>query len=66
MMSRSISDVLLVTKVQPMLLHTMPTVPELLTLAAGNAIAGNLFILGAAHAGPEGCLLARVQLSVTE
>lgn len=47
-MSQFISNVPLVALFQPMLLHTGSTVRELVALAAGSTIAGNLFILGAA------------------
>ncbi len=48
LLSQLISNVPLVALVQPMLLHAGGTVKELVALAAGSTIAGNLFILGAA------------------
>lgn len=47
-LSQLISNVPMVALVQPMLLHSGATGKELIALAAGSTIAGNLFILGAA------------------
>jgi Na+/H+ antiporter NhaD/arsenite permease-like protein len=48
LLSQLISNVPLVALLQPMLLHAGASTKELVTLAAGSTIAGNLFILGAA------------------
>lgn len=48
LLSQLISNVPLVALYLPMLMHTGAATPELLALAAGSTIAGNLFILGAA------------------
>jgi Na+/H+ antiporter NhaD/arsenite permease-like protein len=47
-MSQFISNVPLVALFQPLLLHAGASTKELMALAAGSTIAGNLFILGAA------------------
>jgi Na+/H+ antiporter NhaD/arsenite permease-like protein len=47
-LSQFISNVPLVALFQPMLLHAGATVKELMALAAGSTIAGNVTILGAA------------------
>jgi Na+/H+ antiporter NhaD/arsenite permease-like protein len=47
-LSQFISNVPLVALYQPLLLSTGAGVPELMALAAGSTIAGNMFILGAA------------------
>jgi Na+/H+ antiporter NhaD/arsenite permease-like protein len=47
-LSQFISNVPLVALFQPMLMHTGASANELVALAAGSTIAGNLFILGAA------------------
>jgi Na+/H+ antiporter NhaD/arsenite permease-like protein len=47
-LSQFISNVPLVALYQPMLMHATVTHTELMALAAGSTIAGNLFILGAA------------------
>jgi Na+/H+ antiporter NhaD/arsenite permease-like protein len=47
-LSQLISNVPLVALYQPLILHAGAGVPELMALAAGSTIAGNLFILGAA------------------
>ncbi len=46
--SQFISNVPFVALVEPMILNTGASVPELMALAAGSTIAGNLTILGAA------------------
>ncbi|MBI3569988.1 MAG: anion transporter [Gammaproteobacteria bacterium] len=48
LLSQLISNVPLVALYMPILMHTGASTPELLALAAGSTIAGNLFILGAA------------------
>ncbi|MEW6330694.1 MAG: anion transporter [Pseudomonadota bacterium] len=48
LLSQLISNVPLVALYLPLLMHTGAGTPELLALAAGSTIAGNLFILGAA------------------
>jgi Na+/H+ antiporter NhaD/arsenite permease-like protein len=48
LLSQLISNVPLVALYQPLMLHAGAGVPELMALAAGSTIAGNLFILGAA------------------
>lgn len=48
LLSQLISNVPLVALFQPLMLHAGAGVPELMALAAGSTIAGNLFILGAA------------------
>ena len=48
LLSQLISNVPLVALIQPMLIHAGATTKELVALAAGSTIAGNLFILGAA------------------
>jgi Na+/H+ antiporter NhaD/arsenite permease-like protein len=48
LLSQLISNVPLVALFQPMLSHAGASVKELIALAAGSTIAGNLFILGAA------------------
>jgi Na+/H+ antiporter NhaD and related arsenite permeases len=48
LLSQLISNVPSVAMFQPMLLHAGASVKELIALAAGSTIAGNLFILGAA------------------
>jgi Na+/H+ antiporter NhaD/arsenite permease-like protein len=48
LLSQLISNVPLVALFQPMLLHAAATEKELIALAAGSTIAGNLSILGAA------------------
>jgi Na+/H+ antiporter NhaD/arsenite permease-like protein len=48
LLSQLISNVPLVALYQPMLLHAGASVKELVALAAGSTIAGNLLILGAA------------------
>jgi Na+/H+ antiporter NhaD/arsenite permease-like protein len=48
LLSQLISNVPLVALLQPMLLHAGASTKELVALAAGSTIAGNLFILGAA------------------
>lgn len=48
LLSQLISNVPMVALYMPMLMHTGAGTPELLALAAGSTIAGNLFILGAA------------------
>lgn len=48
LLSQLISNVPLVALFQPLMLHTGAGVPELMALAAGSTLAGNLFILGAA------------------
>lgn len=48
LLSQVISNVPLVALYQPLMLHAGAGVPELMALAAGSTIAGNLFILGAA------------------
>jgi len=47
-LSQFISNVPLVALYQPMLMHAGVSTEELMALAAGSTIAGNLFILGAA------------------
>jgi Na+/H+ antiporter NhaD/arsenite permease-like protein len=47
-LSQFISNVPLVALFQPVLLHSGAGTEELMALAAGSTIAGNLFILGAA------------------
>jgi Na+/H+ antiporter NhaD/arsenite permease-like protein len=47
-LSQFISNVPLVALIQPVMLHAGATVADLMALAAGSTIAGNLFILGAA------------------
>jgi len=47
-LSQLISNVPLVALVQPMLLHAGATTKDLVALAAGSTVAGNLLILGAA------------------
>ncbi len=47
-LSQLISNVPLVALFQPMLIHAGATTRDLVALAAGSTIAGNLFILGAA------------------
>jgi Na+/H+ antiporter NhaD/arsenite permease-like protein len=47
-LSQCISNVPLVALFQPVMLHAGAGVPELMALAAGSTIAGNLLILGAA------------------
>ena len=47
-LSQLISNVPLVALYQPLILHAGAGVPELMALAAGSTIAGNLFIMGAA------------------
>lgn len=48
LLSQLISNVPLVALFQPMLIHAGAATKELVALAAGSTIAGNLFILGAA------------------
>jgi Na+/H+ antiporter NhaD/arsenite permease-like protein len=48
LMSQLVSNVPLVALYLPLLMHAGAGTPELLALAAGSTIAGNLFILGAA------------------
>jgi Na+/H+ antiporter NhaD/arsenite permease-like protein len=48
LLSQLISNVPLVALYQPLMLHAGAGAPELMALAAGSTIAGNLFILGAA------------------
>ena len=48
LLSQLISNVPLVALYQPLMLHAGAGTPELMALAAGSTIAGNLFILGAA------------------
>ena len=48
LLSQLISNVPLVALFQPLMLQSGAGVPELMALAAGSTIAGNLFILGAA------------------
>jgi len=48
LLSQLISNVPLVALFQPLMLHAGAGTPELMALAAGSTIAGNLFILGAA------------------
>lgn len=48
LMSQLVSNVPLVALYLPLLMHSGAGTPELLALAAGSTIAGNLFILGAA------------------
>lgn len=48
LLSQLISNVPLVALYLPLLTHTGAATPELLALAAGSTVAGNLFILGAA------------------
>jgi Na+/H+ antiporter NhaD/arsenite permease-like protein len=48
LLSQLISNVPLVALYQPLLLHTGVGTAELMALAAGSTIAGNMFILGAA------------------
>jgi Na+/H+ antiporter NhaD/arsenite permease-like protein len=48
LLSQLISNVPLVALFQPMLLHAGASAKDLVALAAGSTIAGNLFILGAA------------------
>lgn len=48
LLSQLISNVPLVALYLPMLVHAGASTKELVTLAAGSTIAGNLFILGAA------------------
>lgn len=48
LLSQLISNVPLVALYLPLLMHTGAGTPELLALAAGSTVAGNLFILGAA------------------
>lgn len=48
LLSQLISNVPLVALFQPLMLHTGAGVAELMALAAGSTLAGNLFILGAA------------------
>lgn len=47
-LSQLISNVPLVALLQPVLLHAGATTADLMALAAGSTIAGNMFILGAA------------------
>jgi Na+/H+ antiporter NhaD/arsenite permease-like protein len=47
-LSQFISNVPLVALIQPVMLHAGATVADLMALAAGSTIGGNLFILGAA------------------
>jgi len=47
-LSQFISNVPLVALYQPMLVHAGASTAQLMALAAGSTIAGNLFILGAA------------------
>jgi Na+/H+ antiporter NhaD/arsenite permease-like protein len=48
LLSQLVSNVPLVALFQPMLSHAGASIKELIALAAGSTIAGNLFILGAA------------------
>jgi Na+/H+ antiporter NhaD/arsenite permease-like protein len=48
LLSQLISNVPLVALYLPMLSHASATTKEMIALAAGSTIAGNLFILGAA------------------
>jgi Na+/H+ antiporter NhaD/arsenite permease-like protein len=48
LLSQLISNVPLVALYLPMLLHVGGSTPEMLALASGSTVAGNLFILGAA------------------
>lgn len=47
-LSQFISNVPLVALYLPMLIHAGSSIKEMIALAAGSTIAGNLFILGAA------------------